>query len=108
MKERPKSMLAAKSFEPTSDLAVLARWLRILADELVNRMIDDEALYQRRPRNLCLHYRCAYRPAYDARCLCMGLQQGAVRRQRRTRNLWLRCRFACSSVPSALHLQQLP
>ncbi|KAK9829326.1 hypothetical protein WJX72_005200 [[Myrmecia] bisecta] len=57
VKEKPKSMLAAKSFEPTSDLAILTRWLRILADELANRMIDDEAQHQRRPRNLCLHYR---------------------------------------------------
>ncbi len=30
-RERPKSMLAAKSFSPTSDLAALQGWFAILA-----------------------------------------------------------------------------
>lgn len=30
-RERPKSMLAAKSFEPTRDMAALEGWMRVLA-----------------------------------------------------------------------------
>lgn len=57
MKERPKSMLAAKSFEPTSDMAALERWVTILAEELAERMAADNKLFNRRPKSLHLHYR---------------------------------------------------
>ena len=50
-------MLAAKSFEKTSDPGELQRWLHILADELAGRMVTDAQLYRRHPRNLVLHYR---------------------------------------------------
>jgi hypothetical protein len=56
-KEKPKSLLAAKSFEATSDVSVLQRWLGILAAELAPRMANDEASYKRRPKTLVLHYR---------------------------------------------------
>jgi hypothetical protein len=52
-------MLAAKSFEKTSDPAQLQRWLHILADELAARVRTDAEQYRRHPRNLVLHYRCA-------------------------------------------------
>ena len=52
-------MLAAKSFEKTSDPAQLQRWLHILADELAARMRTDAEQYRRHPRNLVLHYRFA-------------------------------------------------
>ena len=54
-------MLAAKSFEMTSDGAELQRWLRILADELAARMATDAALYRRQPRNLVMHFKCVHR-----------------------------------------------
>ncbi|KAA6422642.1 MAG: hypothetical protein FRX49_07502 [Trebouxia sp. A1-2] len=57
VKERPKSMLAAKSFEPTSDMAALERWVTILAEELAERMAADNKLFNRRPKSLHLHYR---------------------------------------------------
>lgn len=57
MKERPKSMLAAKSFEPTSDMAAVERWVTILAEELADRMVADNKLFNRRPKSLHLHYR---------------------------------------------------
>lgn len=50
-------MLAAKSFAPTADWSVLGSWLRVLADELVERMQEDESLWQRRAKNLVLSYR---------------------------------------------------
>lgn len=57
VKERPKSMLAAKSFEPISDLAAVERWVTILAEELAERMVADNKLFNRRPKSLHLHYR---------------------------------------------------
>ncbi|KAL4430354.1 hypothetical protein ABPG77_002160 [Micractinium sp. CCAP 211/92] len=56
-RERPKSMLAAKSFSPTSDLAALQGWFAILAQELAARMVTDEAQFRRRPKNLVVHFR---------------------------------------------------
>lgn len=56
-KERPKSMLAAKSFEPTSDMADVERWILVLAEELAARMIADNKQFNRRPRSLHLQYR---------------------------------------------------
>ena len=53
-------MLAAKSFEKTSDPAQLQRWLHILADELAARMRTDAEQYRRHPRNLVMHYRCGW------------------------------------------------
>ena len=57
VKERPKSMLAAKSFEATSDMAAVERWVTILAEELAERMLADNKLFNRRPKSLHLHYR---------------------------------------------------
>ncbi len=50
-------MLAAKSFEPSSDMAALERWVTILAEELAERMAADNKLFNRRPKSLHLHYR---------------------------------------------------
>jgi DNA polymerase eta len=58
-RERQKSMLAAKSFASTSDLAVVEKWLLILASELAPRMRADFQAYNRRPRTLSLHFRSA-------------------------------------------------
>ena len=57
VKDKPKSMLAAKSFEPIHDMAAMDRWIAIMADELANRMADDYEQHLRRPRNLIIHYR---------------------------------------------------
>ena len=51
-------MLAAKSFEPISDMTAVERWIMILAEELSERMIADNKLFNRRPKSLHLHYRC--------------------------------------------------
>jgi impB/mucB/samB family C-terminal domain len=50
-------MLAAKSFNATSDWRALQRWLGILAEELAARMADDAAAHRRHPKTLVLHYR---------------------------------------------------
>ena len=55
-------MLAAKSFEPISDMAAVERWVTILAEELADRMIADNKLFNRRPKSLHLHYRWASHP----------------------------------------------
>ena len=53
-KAAPKSLTAAKSLDtPAPTAAALDRWLRILADELADRLADDG----RPPRSLSLHYR---------------------------------------------------
>lgn len=56
---RPKSMMAAKSFNnntcKSQDEA--GKWMRMLCAELANRIVDDEALFSRQPRSLVLHYR---------------------------------------------------
>ena len=52
-------MLAAKSFEAISDMTAVERWIMILAEELSERMIADNKLFNRRPRSLHLHYRYA-------------------------------------------------
>lgn len=50
-------MLAAKSFEPTSELTDVERWVMILAEELADRMTADNKQFNRRPRSLHLQYR---------------------------------------------------
>jgi hypothetical protein len=65
-RERPKSFMAAKSFNPTSDWGALHGWMRVLAQELSARMATDEVEHRRRPKNLVLHYRWA-----DGRCGCL-------------------------------------
>lgn len=57
VRELSKSMLAYKSFDATSDLVALNRWLGILADELSERMATDAQVNQRVPRLLVLGYR---------------------------------------------------
>ena len=56
-KDVPKSMLAAKSFDATSDWTELEHWLRVLCEELAHRMVADTAAHNRRPRNLVVHWR---------------------------------------------------
>lgn len=50
-------MLAAKSFEPTSDMSDIERWFGVLAEELAARMVADNKQFNRRPRSLHLQYR---------------------------------------------------
>lgn len=56
-KEKQKSMLAAKSFAASSDIAVIERWISILAAELAPRMKSDYETYNRRPKTLGVHFR---------------------------------------------------
>ncbi len=51
-KDKVKSINSCKSFEASSDVATLARWLHILAAELAERMAEDLAEHRRRPRSL--------------------------------------------------------
>lgn len=77
VKERPKSMLAAKSFEPISDMAAVERWVMILAEELAERMVADNKLFNRRPKSLHLHYRWDRKLLFVLLLfLCTELQQG--------------------------------
>ena len=52
-------MLAAKSFNQTSQAAQLEKWMQILAEELAERLAEDSELNARRPRTLTLYYRQA-------------------------------------------------
>ncbi|KAK9791346.1 hypothetical protein WJX73_002907 [Symbiochloris irregularis] len=61
VKDKPQSMLACKSFEPTSSKEGITRWINILAEELASRMAGDYELHARRPRNLVVHYRCGFK-----------------------------------------------
>lgn len=65
--EKPKSMLAAKSFDATSDLRALRQWVDILARELVSRMLNDEAQYNRKVKTLTLHYKGLHNPSGRSR-----------------------------------------
>ena len=59
-KERTKSMLAAKSFEPLNakaDIDAIKRWLDILSSELEGRMRTDLVAYRRRAKTLVLTFR---------------------------------------------------
>lgn len=52
----PKSMMAAKSLRPAiKSLAQLSHWLEILSSELYNRLIDDNAMYNRWPKTITFH-----------------------------------------------------
>ncbi|EOD15381.1 hypothetical protein EMIHUDRAFT_211558 [Emiliania huxleyi CCMP1516] len=53
----PKSLNALKSFRPTSEHAEVGRWLRLLAEELLERVAEDSARHRRTPRTLKLHWR---------------------------------------------------
>lgn len=64
VKELAKSMLAAKSFNPTSAPAQLDRWMRILAEELSHRLTEDGIAHSRAPRSLSLSYRCCHLVPY--------------------------------------------
>ncbi|KAL4548520.1 hypothetical protein Ndes2526B_g01087 [Nannochloris sp. 'desiccata'] len=64
-KEKPRSMLAAKSFNPTSDTASIQRWIAILAAELAPRMASDEDTFRRRARTLSVHFRGGNAPNQD-------------------------------------------
>eukprot|EP00899_Mesostigma_viride_P009389 jgi/Mesvir1/18451/Mv14306-RA.2 len=52
-----KSMLAAKSFSGTSDMATIERWMHILVEELSGRMEFELEENRRQPRKLCLSFR---------------------------------------------------
>lgn len=54
--------LTPSSSAAGADLAVLERWVRLLASELAPRMAADAASYRRRPRTLVVHYRSSGGP----------------------------------------------
>eukprot|EP00890_Picochlorum_soloecismus_P005649 jgi/Picsp_1/6085/NSC_03439-R1_sister chromatid cohesion protein len=62
-KKKPKSMLAAKSFQPTRDLDAIEGWFAILASELASRLQADEKMYNRKPRTLSVYYRSFHEDA---------------------------------------------
>ncbi len=47
-----KSINSCKSFEPTSEVSNVSKWLAVLAAELAERMAEDEADHARRARTL--------------------------------------------------------
>ena len=56
-KKKPKSMLAAKTFQPTRDFDAIKGWFVILASELASRLQADEKMYNRKARTLSVYYR---------------------------------------------------
>ena len=77
VKEKVKSMLAAKSFEPVTDMAAMERWIALMAEELAARMAADYEENLRRPRNLIVHYRHAAPASRACSAGCM-LAAGTV------------------------------
>ncbi|KAL6761247.1 hypothetical protein V8C86DRAFT_906953 [Haematococcus lacustris] len=66
-----KSINSCKSFNPTSNLAQISRWMEVLADELADRMADDEWEHKRVASTLVLHYRASSNqqgPERSVRC----------------------------------------
>lgn len=55
---RPKSLLACKSFGQPGVTAVaeLQRWLLLLAAEVVDRTVEDTAIFNRRPKTLVVYH----------------------------------------------------
>lgn len=51
-KDKVKSINSCKSFGATSDPAAMSQWLGVLAQELADRMAEDEAEHGRRSRTL--------------------------------------------------------
>ena len=51
-KDKVKSINSCKSFEPLRDMAGVTRWLQLLAEEVAERVAEDEAEHSRRPRSL--------------------------------------------------------
>jgi hypothetical protein len=43
----------------------VARWLRLLSSELVQRMVEDRQAHNRQPKTLVLHSRGALRQARE-------------------------------------------
>eukprot|EP00775_Hariotina_reticulata_P003602 gene3602-3867_t len=56
-RDKVKSINSCKSFEPTSDPAVVRQWLDVLAAELADRMEEDSTDHHRHARSLVLQYR---------------------------------------------------
>lgn len=52
-----KSLLAAKSFSEEGSLQGVAKWVRVLANELAERMKEDEDMYRRRAKTLTVSFR---------------------------------------------------
>lgn len=103
-KERPKSMLAAKSFNATSDTAVIQRWIAILAAELAPRMANDEETFRRRARTLSVHFRGGNTPHQDrSRQAAMPKfsENGVPREETISRTAWeiFKLRCAGESLP---------
>ncbi len=69
-KRKAKSLLAAKSFESTSDFSILYKWMSILVAELVPRMILDQNMYQRKAKTLALYFRSTIQEIEAANPLC--------------------------------------
>lgn len=55
-RDKVKSINSCKSFNPTSELSVVRQWLEVLAQELAERMAEDEEEHARRAR--CLGEDC--------------------------------------------------
>ena len=55
-RSKPKSMMAAKSFSITSSMAVIEKWIAILAEELAERMRHDMEQHKRTAKTLVLHH----------------------------------------------------
>ena len=53
----PKSLNAFKSFAATQSDEIIRRWVRLLSSELVDRMVEDRAVWSRMPRRLRLQSR---------------------------------------------------
>ncbi|KAJ8112081.1 hypothetical protein ONZ43_g5477 [Nemania bipapillata] len=69
-----KSMLSAKSFQPTiNSMEQAAKWLRIFAADIFSRLVEEGVLeHKRRPKTIHLHHRSAG----QTRSRTSGLSQG--------------------------------
>ncbi|GAB5372640.1 hypothetical protein AAMO2058_001682400 [Amorphochlora amoebiformis] len=56
-RNKPKSLLAFKSFEPIRELKALEKWLELLSAELEERIEEDKLVFHRQPTRISLYHR---------------------------------------------------
>ncbi|KAI8462258.1 MAG: hypothetical protein J3K34DRAFT_200570 [Monoraphidium minutum] len=104
-KEKSKSLNSCKSFEATSDRAKLSAWIKVLAEELAERLAEDEDDNRRRPKTLgAVWFKGKGMPgggrgrADAAACMRLPPSKAAAARRRQTRTPAPRAALARSAA----------
>ncbi len=51
-----KLMMSCKSFRQITDVPGVLKWIKQECDEICERVVEHEKMYQRRPKSIKLHY----------------------------------------------------